>query len=211
MRRLFAFVSVACLGCMLATAAFENHIKINGKAVPGEYVMVEGKQYVPVSALKAAGATFKTADGTLTIDFPVAGSMQQGGLEGEIGDWLNNGVWRFRVVGISKTSEGWKVDVEIRNATKVNGYAPGGTGWQGITVVLADGTVVGARSDAPELRDNPVNQSATDQQSLLFETDSASEPDRLILRFDPKGIEGTPLKFTTADPTFRVHLKKKSQ
>ena len=97
--------------------------------------------------------------------------------------------------------------MEIRNGTTLNGYSPGGTGWQGITLVLADGTSVAARSDAPELRDTGLNQGAGNQQTIVFESDSTSEPDRIILRFDPKGLEGTPLKFNTSEPSFRVHLK----
>ena len=193
----------------IAYAGYQASIKVNGKSVPGAVLVVEGKSYVPVSALKAAGATVSVTGGVMSIDFASGGANQQGGAEGKLGEWLFNGVWRFRVNSVTKQTDppGWKADVEIRNGTTSNGYAPGGTGWQGITLVLADGTSINARSDAPELRDTGLNQGAGNQQAIVFESDSTSEPDRIILRFDPKGVEGTPLKFNTTEPSFRVHLK----
>jgi len=209
MRRLAFFFIIAPITVLSATA-FENSIRVNGKSVPGSMVMVGGKPYIPLSALKAAGAKVVTANGVTSIEISAAGGAnQQDGVEGKIGDWLYNGIWRFRVTNIAKQSDpsGWTVAVEIKNGTNSNGYAPAGTGWQGVTLVLVDGTVVTARSDAPELRDSPINQAAGNKETLYFDTDSPSEPDRLILRFDPKGVEGTPLKFSVGDPSFRVHLK----
>lgn len=201
-----------CLALPLIALAIYNGetLKINGKNVAGTVHTIDGKAYVPVAALKAAGAKINSANGVMTIDFPVmGGANQQAGVEGKVGDWLFNGIWRFKVVAVSKQAEGsgWKVDVEIRNGTQFNGYAPAGTGWQGVTMVLADGTILTARSDCPELRDTGVNQAAANTVSVYFDSDSSSEPDRLILRFDPKGIEGTPLKFSVPDPSFRVQLK----
>ena len=52
-------------------------------------------------------------------------------------------------------------------------------------------------------------QGAGNTLILLFETESKSKPVRLILRFDPKGLEGTPpsLRFTVPDPSFRVDVR----
>jgi hypothetical protein len=104
-------------------------------------------------------------------------------------------------------AKGWTVDLEIRNGTTINGYSPGGTGWQGLTLVLEDGTIVEAQSDAPDLRDAAINQSAGNRQKIRFETNSTSKPNRLILRFNPEGAKDTPIKYTIADPTFRVDLR----
>jgi len=204
-----ALLLFAAPAAALAYYGFETSIKVNGKAVPGTVLMVDGKSYVPVSALKAGGASVSVNGGVMSIDFAAGGANQQAGVEGKVGEWLFNGIWRFRVNTLTKQTDpaGWKADVEIRDGTTVNGYAPGGTGWQGITLVLDDGTSVPARSDAPELRDTGLNQGAGNPQTIYFDTDSASEPDRIILRFDPKGTEGTPLKFSTTDPSFRVHVK----
>ena len=47
------------------------------------------------------------------------------------------------------------------------------------------------------------------ETKVLDKRASESKPDRLILRFDPKGLQGTPagLRFTVSDPSFRVDLK----
>lgn len=195
-----------------ATAGWQSSLRINGKSVAGAPITIDGKTYIPLSSLKAAGAVVAKNNGVMTIDFPAGGANQQNGVEGSVGDWLFNGIWRFKVTGFSKQTDqpGWKVDVEIRNGTTYNGYSPGGTGWQGVTLVLADGTSVSSRSDSPEFRDMGLNQGASNAQSLYFDTDSTSEPDRLILRFDPKGLVGTPLKFSVPEPSFRVHLRKSS-
>ena len=98
------------------------------------------------------------------------------------------------------------IDVELRNGTTANGVALAGTGWNGVTLVLEDGTVLSARSDAPELRDTPVNQGANLTATLVFETPSTSKPSRIILRLDPKGTENTGLSYKVANPTFRVDV-----
>lgn len=212
-RQIFAFAFAAVLIGGVAWAAAGLKIVINGKQVDGEVLKVDGKMYVPVSALKAAGCGVTYDDKSLSINFAAGGANQQNGVEGSIGDWLFDGIWRLQVKSIDRQTDadgtgGWKLVVEIRNGTKFDGYSPGGTGWQGATLVLADGTSVPSRSDSPDLRDQGLNQGAGNTQSLYFDTDSSSQPDRFILRFDPKGLEGTPLKFTVADPSFRVSLKK---
>src|SRR5437016_6083167 len=100
---------------VLAVAALEvTKLKINGKAAEGKVMTVDGKLYVPVSALKAAGVNTSVDGDTLSLSFPAAGGAgQQRGVEGSIGEWLFNGVWRFRVESVEAQSEGYKVNVEI--------------------------------------------------------------------------------------------------
>lgn len=216
MKRGLVFFAVALAVCAVGVSLRAMKIRINGKLVAGEVMKVDDKLYVPVSALKAGGVRVAMDGETLSLRFPTqgaaGGTMQQAAVEGKIGEWLFNGIWRFQVKSIAKHTDedgadGWKAVVEIRNGSKFDGYSPAGTGWQGVTIVLDDGNSVGARSDAPEMRDSGLNQGAGASYVLHFDTDSASKPDRLILRFDPKGVEGTPLKFTVADPSFRVSLK----
>ena len=197
-------------------------LRINGKTVAGGALVYKGKTYVSVDALKAAGVGVKSTAGGVELTFPTAattstgagGAGQQTGVEGKAGEWLFNGIWRFQVMSIQRADPttdgaGWKAKVEIRNGTKLGGYAPSGTGWSGMTLVLEDGNSIPARSDAPELRDGALAQGAGNSQTVLFETESKSKPVRLILRFDPKGLEGTPpsLRFTVPDPSFRVDVR----
>ena len=197
-------------------------LRINGKAVAGGALVYKGKTYVSIDALKAAGVGVKSTAGGVELTLPTAattstgagGAGQQNGVEGKAGEWLFNGIWRFQVMSIQRADPttdgaGWKAKVEIRNGTKLGGYAPGGTGWSGMTLVLEDGNSIPARSDAPELRDGALAQGAGNSQTAFFETESKSKPVRLILRFDPKGLEGTPpsLRFTVPDPSFRVDVR----
>ena len=58
------------LGLLLtatALAAGAIRISINGRVVPGTVVNIGGQNYVPVSALSAAGFKVSTAGGTLSI------------------------------------------------------------------------------------------------------------------------------------------------
>jgi len=219
-RRLLSLLALAGLASIsaVAVARVSLTLKINGRTAADAPIVVKGKTYVSLDSLKAAGATARVNGGTLELTLPSSGSAdgganQQNGVEGKIGTWLFNGIWRFRVLSVAKSDPatqgaGWLVKVEIRNGSKFSGYAPGGTGWKGITVVTEDGASVGAASDAPELRDPGLAQGAGNTQTLFFPTDSTSKPSRVILRFDPKGLEGTPagLRFTVPDPSFRVDV-----
>ena len=66
-----------------------------------------------------------------------------------------------------------------------------------------------ARSDAPELRDTALTQGADNAETLMFETESASKPVKLILQFDSKVLQGTHagFRYTIADPSFRVDVR----
>jgi hypothetical protein len=212
MKRILWVPVLGVVALSFALGARGMKITINGKAVQGEVLEVGGKMYVPVSALKAGGIQAGVGSGALALNFgSTGGANQQNGVEGKTGEWLFNGVWRFQVKSFQQQGEsdgaGWKVAVEIRNGTTRNGYAPGGTGWQGATLILEDGTSISARSDSPELRDTGLNQGASNAQTLYFDTDSQSKPERFILRFDRNGTQGTPMKFTVGDPSFRVSLK----
>lgn len=197
-----------------------SRLRINGTPASDAPITVKGKTYVSVDSLRSAGISVRSANGIMDLTLPGGaqqaadgGAGQQNGVEGKTGDWLFNGIWRFRVLSVSPADAatvgaGWQAKVEIRNGTKFSGYSPGGTGWQGITIVTEDGTSVAAASDAPELRDKGLAQGASNAVTLFFPTDSASKPTRIILRLDPKGLEGVPagLRYTTKDPSFRVSV-----
>lgn len=219
-RTAVAVLSLSSLLTLALTAGAQQatRLRINGRAAADAPITVKGKTYVSLDSLRAAGIAIHSANGLVELTLPgqtVAdgGAGQQNGVEGKLGEWLFNGIWRFRVISVTPTDPatigaGWQAKVEIRNGTKFSGYSPGGTGWQGISIVTEDGTSINAASDAPELRDKGLAQGASNAVTLFFPTDSASKPSRVILRFDPRGLEGTPkdLRYTTKDPSFRVNL-----
>lgn len=221
-KRFVLFLSLLSLACVaVAQQAATMRLKINGTAAADAPITVKGKTYVSLDALKAAGVRVSRSGSTVALTLPVNGSViargganQQDGVEGKMGEWLFNGIWRFRVLSVEKADPakegaGWLARVEIRNGSKFSGYSPGGTGWQGMSLVTEDGQSVQAGSNALPLSDPGLAQGASNAQSIYFATESASKPDRLILRFDPRGLEGTPagLRFSVPNPTFRVALK----
>ena len=214
-------IVLALLTCAPTSASAQKALKVNVNGKPSRFGALAFKRmtYVPIEALKEAGLVVKVTGGTVAIVQPGAqqaagGTNQQGAVAGKGGEWLHNGLWRFRVLSITpadptKDGPGWLARVEIRSSGKLGGYSPAGTGWQGMSIVLDDGNSVGARSDAVELRDPPLALGASSTQTLYFETESKSMPAKLILRFDPKGLLGAPpaLRFTVPDPSFRVDVK----
>lgn len=196
-----------------------SRIKIDGKVVPGQSISVKGKTYIPLDALRAGGLGVRLSGGVVELSTAggaataTGGANQQEGVEGKIGEWLFNGVWRFRVLSVEKASadvgEGWVAKVEIRNGSKFNGYSPAGTGGEGISLVTEDGASFAAASNAVDLMDKGLAQGASNIQSVYFATGSASLPTRLILRFNTQGVANTPLRFTVPNPTFRIDVKSR--
>ncbi len=219
--RTIVLIFPAFLACAAMSAEAQKALKlqVNGKTSRFRPLALKGMTYVPIEALKEAGLVVKVTGGTVAIALPGApsaagGTNQQGAVAGKGGEWLHNGLWRFRVLSITpadpaKDGPGWLAKVEIRSSGKLGGYSPAGTGWEGMSIVLDDGNSIGARSDAVELRDPPLALGASSTQTLYFETESKSMPAKLILRFDPKGLQGAPpaLRFTVPEPSFRVDLK----
>ncbi|THF87703.1 hypothetical protein E7T09_00175 [Deinococcus sp. KSM4-11] len=123
------------LGLLLtatALAAGAIRISINGRVVPGTVVNIGGQNYVPVSALSAAGFKVSTAGGTLSItttagmaaagNGTVAGGSQQlTALSGCLNQTLFNGVWRVKFSNLRLVPEDnsgrWTLDLEVRNGT----------------------------------------------------------------------------------------------
>jgi hypothetical protein len=209
----FALVAASTV----ALAAQSYKLIVNGKEAKTAPMFMNDKWYVPVDALKDAGVTVAIDKEKNTVSLRVpknpaeGGANQQDGQEGKMGEWLFDGIWRFRVISVAKKEEadnpGYKVVVELKNGSKYTNISLAGTGWMGITLVLEDGNSIAAASDAVELRDAGLPQGAGITSTVIFDTDSAKRPDRVILRLDPKGLAGTDMKYTVANPSFRVDVK----
>lgn len=99
---------------------------VNGKSSPLAPIEHNGELYIPVSALKAAGAQVSMQGHEVHIQFlPYqGGANQMEGVEGPANTWLNNGVWRTRVLKVEPTVDpfdankpGYNVTLEMRNAS----------------------------------------------------------------------------------------------
>lgn len=188
----------------------------NGKSVPGKVLVSNGATYVPTSAIKAAGGTVSVQNGKLVVSFAAPGGANQiSALEGGIGDWLFNGIWRFRVASLKPLEgdrPGWSVGVELRNGTKLDNVALAGSGVDSIKLVFADGNAL-EPYNVTELRDRGLGQGASAVVDLVFYDDEGRgrKPDKLIIRIAPDSTTVAFLKnqgatYSVSDPSFRVRL-----
>ena len=192
-------------------------LKVNGKDVAGKTIVQGGQAYVPVSALKAAGAVTSVNGKVLSVTFPTGGANQAGAVEGKVGEWLINGVWRFKVHSFEPLEgdrAGWTVSVELRNATKTDGLALAGTGFESLDLVLKDANKL-SPYNISDIRDAPVNQAAGINLNIVFFDDQggARQPDKLILRIKPDSatvgyLKSVGVAYTVKDPSFRVQLSE---
>ncbi len=213
-------VSLAVVAAVVVAQSVANGmgLVINGKPVEGKLLVKDGQSYVPVSALKASGAVATVANGKLSLTWPSGGSMQAAAVEGGVGDWLINGIWRFKVESVTPLEgdrPGWKLKTELRNATKTNGLALAGTGFESLDLVMADSNKL-IPANISDIRDPGINQSASISVDLIFYDDDGNgrKPEKLILRLTPDDFTRNYLKgigagYTVPDPTFRINLVKK--
>ncbi|RIH83574.1 hypothetical protein Mterra_02231 [Calidithermus terrae] len=208
-----AAVLVFALG--LVWAATNYRLVINGKPASTPAIVVGGKTYVPLEALKAAGVGVSVSGSTLSLTLPGArqgqgGANQVAALEGCVNEWLFNGIWRFRVLSLEPLPAGgrggWRAKVELRNGTTANGAALAGTGWQGLMLVLDDGNTL--ESQYVEMRDKPFAQgTGLVQEAVFYSDDTAKTPTKLLLLLDPKKMNTSlKIRYSVADPSFRVRL-----
>ncbi|HWA84352.1 MAG TPA: hypothetical protein VG820_12990, partial [Fimbriimonadaceae bacterium] len=131
-------------------------------------------------------------------------------------EWLFDGVWRFRVTSIKQIDgdpKGWNVDVELRNGTKADNIALGGTGFESLNLVLSDGTLV-PPYNITDIRDVGFAQGAGKNLTLTFNVDDIGnrKPEKLLLLIKPEDDlvkymrDSMKIAYTTKDPSFRVKL-----
>ncbi|MFD1730872.1 hypothetical protein ACFSC4_06910 [Deinococcus malanensis] len=65
-------MGVLMLGMALAQTQSGWNVVINGRPVSGRAIVVGGKTYVPLDALRASGITATTTPGTLSLTLPGA-------------------------------------------------------------------------------------------------------------------------------------------
>lgn len=109
-------------------------LEVNGKVTQGGVVEQDGKTFVSLEALKAAGAQVSQKGNQISIQFlPIAGRDQLDAVEGMIEHWVQNDLWRVRVESITPSSNpfgrgpGLTAKVELRNLSKraVSPFASG--------------------------------------------------------------------------------------
>jgi hypothetical protein len=179
----------------------------------------------------ASAATRGWASPKASTHVPAGGAMQRPSVEGCMNTWLFNGVWRLQVLGVTKggsfTSDGdtgYAVRVQLRNGTKKQIYVKG-SGFAGqrnrnINLVMSDDTTYpvatnGSYTTAYDaLISSTVPPGAAVNATFDFVVpkaalDGSATPKKLLVEVDRQAIfpdERSSVKYSTADPSFRVKL-----
>jgi hypothetical protein len=213
--------SFLVISAVVIAQSVSYKLLINNKAYSSNAIVVKGETYVPLKALQAAGVRSSLAAGKLSLILPGApsagGASQVAALEGCVNEWLLNGIWRFRLISITPYQEndhvGWKLRMELRNATKVNGIALSGTGYESFKLAFPDGNTLDPYN-VNELTDPAIPPGAGVVSDVIFENTKQvqGEPQKLLLFIRPDAAaikylrEAVGIAYTVPDPSFRVKL-----
>lgn len=149
------------------------------------------------------------------------------GTQGCLNQWLNDGIWMFRVTSITPLAEksmasyyGWGVNIQARNATSRDDLMMNSAGYDSLVLWFADGSALDITAttvgtiDAQKLTLHTFPQSSLFKHQLLFwypagtNQSEVRKPIKLVLKIDPS-IEqkrtGAP-QYTSSSPSFIVKL-----
>lgn len=211
MKRLFLGVLATTL--LITSNTLALTVKADGKPI-GTTISQNGKTYVSLDSLKAAGIPF-TVQGSDLILGTAGGQNQIPALSGCLGETLFNGVWRLKVLAVRpatlRNKPGWEIDLEIRNATSqpLNLYGSGfstPTGGLTLKAATSDNTTMTVWRGLDQFKKViPGGPYAFTAQFLPDEA-HANEPLTKLLLTRDNTAEGAKLPFTTKNPSFRVDL-----
>ncbi|WP_425145017.1 hypothetical protein [Deinococcus sp.] len=207
----------------LALAAANYSVIVNGQVAPEQAIVVGGKTYVPLSALKLLGVNTTLRGTTLTLGGATTaatpgGVNQRASLEGCLNETLFNGVWRLTVKTLRPISRyngqqsGYSLSLEWKNGTAKTIDALN-SGVKNISLVLADGNTLTADNDQ-DLKYKTLPQAAGITLALLFYATSAQTaaglpaPSKLLVDIDPSRLNDLAqgVAYSTPTPSFRVKL-----
>lgn len=221
MRKIFAWLVVLALGLVIAqTVQRQLSLVINGKTNSAKAIVVNGQNYVPVSALRDLGINASVSGSTLTLSAQAAGGAdQRTSVEACINEFAFNGIWRARVTKVEAIEvfgqKGWGVTLELRNGTGRT-LEPGQSGVldaSGLSLAFADGSISGmgisaaTREYENNLRNQRIAQGASVTYQLKFDSPQTSTPTKLLLEIDPSRLQrNLGVNYTTPSPSFRFKL-----
>ncbi|MBX3095265.1 MAG: hypothetical protein KF812_00225 [Fimbriimonadaceae bacterium] len=132
---------------LAATVAVPETLYVNGQKSTLAPIEKDGEVYVPLKSLRAAGAEVTTSQERLSIQFiPPKAQNEQPYVEAILGEWVNNGIWRFRVSNVAKITDpfgnggsGYALDFEAMNVSP-NMAQMGYTGVLGLQLLDTEST-----------------------------------------------------------------------
>jgi len=220
-------ILLALLGALLAWGAQQAlSVFINGKAAGVPPVVKDGEIYIPVSALRAAGAQVTKTDKELRIRFEPAqgGAYQAEAVEGRLNEWLFNGLWRVQVSQIEPITDpfnsarpGWAVTLEFANGSRksTSQFVTGVTYPElydekdrKLTIDENDWQTGSWFKELPP--GGKVKHSAKFYYPSGTPAASTDRPKKLLILVDVNNgnFKSTGLKYSVKNPSFRISLEK---
>ncbi|WP_019012426.1 hypothetical protein [Deinococcus aquatilis] len=226
-----SLLALALLTSAVLAATTNLSVIVNGQVAPDQAMIVNGKTYVPLSALNLLGVKTSVKGSTLTLGNAIpavtapGGANQKIAVEGCIGDPLFNGIWRMTVKKVEPIGPdvglgpGWGVTVELRNGTQTKTSLQD-TGLISTDLVMPDGNtfIFEERTAEEPFIYKSIGQAGGVTYALRFHVQdsralaaSVPRPTKLVIQLDPKRLTAGYLKvgkvaYTTPNPSFRVRL-----
>lgn len=217
MNKPLALAALLLVSSIGLAATSELSLVINGRAFSSRAIVVSGKTYVPLDALKATGIRSSQAGTVLSLTLPGApagppvastppvagGANQRVALEGCVGETLFNGIWRVIVRKVEPIKDvltpdaaipGYGVTIEMRNGAAAT-LEPVFTGVKDFTVILSDGNVLKASIDAQKFQYTSLPQGGVVSGQIKFyypaitPDSQVQKASKLLIDIDPKGFE----------------------
>ena len=209
---LFATASVCLVGARLAA---DLTLTINGRVSSKPPIVQDGELYIPASALKSAGAqVVQTGDHITVALSPAAIVSQVKGGEGNIEDWLSNGIWRLKVSKLELADGTYSATLEVCNISNVTTY-PAITGFTDVQLYNEKGVRLnfapGSDDTWTELKSFDYAPGGSLVRTLKFDAKAGGTPTTMLILVAPDALKKEFLKSKglrfLAGPSFRVHLR----
>lgn len=224
MKTKLIFVALALLATAIA-ADTTLKLTINGSPALTPALVVNGKTYLPLEALQAAGVKVVRSSAGLSVTLPNAATAMGGAnarpsLEGCLGETLFNGVWRVKTLkleAIKTDRPGWGLSVEVRNGAKAT-IAPWEAGWvtEGVQLAFADATTLsvdGMDVQKVSFATLPAGGAVTHQLKFFYPFGTpdteVKKPTKFLLELKDNIGDSTRAKgvaFSVPNPSLRVRL-----
>lgn len=213
--------------CGLAFLALTPSLSlvVNGKSSESAPIRQGDEVYIPLSALKAAGAEVIVKEGVLHVRFlPVTGGSNQiTAVEGAANEWLFNGIWRVRILKTEPTVDpfdenkpGVAVTLEARNGTQksISLFTTGAGNPElidegGVSLKVDEGAWQVKMLNKTLLPGEGVTATIAFYYPHGTAASATKAPGKLIVPIDTQNglLRDTGLKYSVKAPSFRVSFK----
>ena len=195
------------IGVAVAQGVKQLSVSLAGKSLKLDSVVVGGRTYVSLEQLKKALPNSAPSTGA------AGGANQVAAASGCIGEYLFNGVWRFKVQSLmySLEEKAWYLTIELRNGTNKIA-APFNTGSSGsgddISLVTEDGNSL-SLANGSRIQDDILLKSIAPGSAgvtkIWFNADAAT-PKATKLLWAMSAINNSDKAPLSKQPAFRVDL-----